>query len=81
MIDPHSVNWNIQRTGRHWREDALARYELTPEKIEMVNGQLFWSDEDRLMMIGLLLENIGVDEVVRLGDPQIWRDAVNTLHK
>jgi hypothetical protein len=27
-------------------ERHIARYELTPEKIEMIKGQLFWSNED-----------------------------------
>jgi hypothetical protein len=81
MSDPQTVQWNIQRHGRPWRDEALSRYELAPEKIEMVKGQLFSSDNDRLMMIGLLLENVGVDAVVRLGDPQVWRDAVNALPK
>jgi hypothetical protein len=76
MPDPHSIDWSIQRRGRAWRNEAMARYELTPEKIEMVDGRLFWSDEDRLMMLGLLLENVGVDEAIRLGDPQVWREAI-----
>jgi len=79
MAEPYAVKWDIRRKGRHWRKEAMARYELTPGKIEMVDGQLFWSDQDRLMMIGLLLENVGVDAVVKLGDPQVWRDAVKSL--
>jgi hypothetical protein len=81
MTDPRSVEWNIQRQGRHWRDEALARYELAPEKIEMIKGQLFWSDDARLIMVGLLLENVGIDAVVRLGDPQVWRDAISSLPK
>jgi hypothetical protein len=57
----------------------MARYQLTPEKIEMVKGRLFWSDEDRLTMLGLLLENIGADAAVRLGDPAVWKAAVAEL--
>ena len=57
----------------------MARYQLTPEKIEMVRGQLFWSDEDRLTMLGLLLENVGIDAAVRLGDPNEWKAAVADL--
>jgi len=30
-------------------------------------------------MLGLLLENVGVNAAVRLGDPQMWRDAVAEL--
>jgi hypothetical protein len=27
-------------------------------------------------MLGLLLENLGMDEAVRLDDPEVWRAAV-----
>lgn len=57
----------------------MRRWELTPEKIEMVKGKLFNDDEARQMMLGLLLENVGVDAAVRLGDPQVWRAAVAAL--
>jgi hypothetical protein len=57
----------------------MARYQLTPEKIEMVKGRLFWSDEDRLTMLGLLLENVGADAAVRLGNSDVWKAAVEAL--
>jgi len=59
------------RKGRAWRDDARARYDLAPEKIEMIEGKLFWSERDRLRMLGLLLENVGVDKAVRLGNPAV----------
>ena len=55
------------------------RRELTPEKIELIGGRLFWSDEDRLAMLALLLENVGVDRAVRIGDPAVWREAIAAL--
>ncbi len=74
------VAWDIHREGRAWRgQEARARYELTPEKIEMSEGRLFWTDEERLAMLGLLLENVGIDRAIRLGDPRLWRDAVAEL--
>ena len=74
------VTWDIRRAGRAWEEsEAMARYELTPEKFEMWKGRLFWSDRDRLLLLGLLLENIGVDAAVRLGSPAVWRAAVSDL--
>jgi hypothetical protein len=54
---------------------------LRPEKIEMVSGKLFYNDEQRLMMLGMLLENLGVDAAVRMGDPNIWREAIEALPK
>jgi hypothetical protein len=79
MSNPNSIDWNIRRRGRAWRKEATTRYELTPEKIEMVDGKLFWSDQDRLMMLGLLLENVGIDRALQLGDPQVWREAIAAL--
>ena len=59
--------WNIRREGRAWRKEALQRFNLVPEKTEMVDGKLFCNDEERLNMLGLLLENVGVDQAIRLG--------------
>jgi hypothetical protein len=74
------VNWDIRRAGRAWTADeAMPRYNLTPEKFEMYQGKLFWSDEDRVNMLGLMLENVGTDQAVRLGDPAVWRAAVAAL--
>ena len=76
------AKWDIQLEGRAWGEDeARARWELTPEKVEMYEGKLFWSDEQRIDLLGLLLENIGALEVVRLGDPAVWREAVRRLEQ
>jgi len=74
------VDWDIRREGRAWRGgEGLQRLELAPEKFEMVRGRLFWDDEQRLLLLGLLLENVGVDAAVRLGDPNVWRAAVSDL--
>ena len=77
-----TAKWDIQLEGRAWTgEEARARWELTPEKFEMYEGKLFWSDEQRIALLGLLLENIGALEVVRLGDPAVWREAVRRLEQ
>jgi hypothetical protein len=73
------IHWDIRRRGRSWKKEALSRWELTPEKIEMARGKLFYTDEQRLPMLGMLLENLGVDAAVRLGDAQVWRDAIADL--
>lgn len=73
------VNWDVRRGPRAWGSEAMQRYELTPEKIEMVEGKLLWDDEARLNLLGLLLENVGADAAVRLGDPAVWRAAVAEL--
>ena len=76
----NDIRWDIRRAGRAWGGDeALQRYNLTPEKFEMYEGKLFWSDEQRVTLLALLLENVGVDRAVRLGDPNVWRAAVADL--
>lgn len=45
----------------------------------MIDGELLWSDEERLAMLGVILEQVGADQAVRLGDPAVWRAAVASL--
>ena len=74
------VKWDIRREGRAWTgAEGMQRFNLTPEKLEMYRGKLFWSDEDRVNLLGLLLENVGADQAVRLGDPAVWKAAVAAL--
>ena len=73
------TNWDIRREGRAWGSEGLSRFEMTPEKTEMVGGKLYSSDEERIAMLGLLLENVGADEAVRLGSGSVWRAAVAAL--
>ncbi len=71
--------WDIRRQGREWGGEAQERFALTPEKLEMWEGKLFFDDAERVTMLALLLENVGVDRAVRLGDPATWRAAVAAL--
>jgi len=74
------VSWDIRNKGRAWvAEEILGRYELTPHKIEIIEGKLLWSEEDREKLLGLLLENVGADRAVQLGDADVWRRAVAKL--
>jgi hypothetical protein len=74
------VRWDIRRTGRRWTPDeAMGRYELTPEKFEMIDGELFWTEAERLTLLALLLENVGVDRAITLGNPAVWKEAIRDL--
>ena len=76
------INWDFRSDGRAWSRDEIrSRYSLTPEKIELIEGKLFWTEEDRLNMLGLLLENIGIDKAVRMGNTEIWRQAIRKLEE
>jgi hypothetical protein len=74
------IRWDIRREGRKWRGgESIARFEAVPHRFEVVDGQLLWSDKERLIMLATMLEAVGLDWAVRLGDPQLWREAVATL--
>ena len=76
----NKIQWDVRAEGRTWQgPEAMARYQLTPEKMEMTGGKLFWSEEERLNMLALLLENVGADQAVRIGDPSVWRAAIAKL--
>ena len=73
------VKWDIRREGHAWGSEAMSRYEMTPEKTEMMAGRLYGTEKERLTMLALLLENVGADKAVRLGNPAIWRAAIAAL--
>ena len=75
-----TIEWDIRRQGRAWTgAEALGRFELAPERIEMIGGKLLLDEDERLTLLGLLLENVGVDAALKLGDPAVWREAVCKL--
>ena len=75
-----TMDWDIRREGRAWNADEMrSRYSVIPEKIELVRGKLFWSEKHRLNMLALLLENVAIDKAVRLGNPDVWREAISQL--
>ena len=47
-----AVKWNIQRRGRAWAGDeARERWAMTPEKFELIDGKLFFEDEERVQLL------------------------------
>jgi len=88
MMDEFEVNevegfdpseWHIRREGRQWtKEEYEKRMYQAPEKIEFVGG-IFVGEEQRLTVLAMLLENLGIDKAVRLGDLADWKAAVAEL--
>lgn len=71
--------WNIQREGRRWTgEESDKRIYQAPEKIEFVGG-IFNDETQRLTVLAMLLENLGIDKAVRLGNPADWKAAIAEL--
>ena len=76
------VDWEILNGGRQWQSsEAMDRYFMAPEKIEMVDGKLFNTAEERETLLCLLLENVGANRAVMFGAPEIWQAAVTKLAK
>lgn len=69
---------NIGLEGRRWTVDEYhARLERGPEKFELIEGRLFWSQEERLTLLAGLLEQVGLVEAVRLAPKELWLAALD----
>ena len=73
--------WDIRREGRRWsNEEFDERIYQAPEKIEYVDG-IFASERERLTVLGMLLENLGIDKAIRFGRLDDWKTAVADMEK
>ena len=73
--------WDIRREGRRWSDEEFdERTSVAPDKIEYVDG-IFASERQRLIVLGMLLENLGIDRVVRFGRLEDWKAAIADLEK
>ena len=71
--------WDIRREGREWKgEEFDKRIYQAPEKIEYVGG-IFIDERQRLTVLAMLLENLGIDKAVQLGNLQDWKAAIAEL--
>jgi hypothetical protein len=75
------IDWDIRREGRPWSHDEFdQRIYEAPETIEFVDG-IFASDRERLNVLGMLLENLGIDRAIRFGKLEDWKAAIADLEK
>lgn len=75
------MEWDIRREGRRWtREESERRMRQAPEKLEFVGG-IFAGEKQRLLVLGMLLENLGIDKVVRFGNLADWKAAIADLEQ
>lgn len=80
-----AIDWlnlfiDIQEHGRRWTTDELkARLKICPEKLEIVEGRLLFNEEQRLILLALLLELIGIEKAIQIGHPGVWLKAIEAL--
>lgn len=76
--------WQFNREGRAWHGDeTLERNNLLPEsaRIEIQQGKLLFSDEERMILLAMLIENIGMKKLIEFLMPyedeiiESWLDA------
>jgi hypothetical protein len=73
------IDWDIRSEGRRWsHEESDQRIYQAPEKMEFVDG-IFASEQERLIVLGLLLENLGIDRAIRFGKIEDWKAAIADL--
>ena len=73
------IDWDIGREGRLWSDEEFEeRIGQAPEKVEFVDG-IFASDRQRLIVLGMLLENLGIDRAVQFGRLEDWQAAIADL--
>jgi hypothetical protein len=73
--------WDIRRAGRRWTKDEFEdRLYEAPEKIEFVGG-IFASERERLIVLGMLLENLGIDKALEFGKLEDWKAAIAEREK
>ena len=74
---PKSHTWNIGLEGRIWNVDEFLSLDgVLPEKFELIDGKLFWSERERLNMLSAMLEQVGLREAVKLAPKALWLEAL-----
>lgn len=63
--------WNVERF--HELDDVL------PEKMELIEGKLYWGERYRLGMLSALLEQVGLEKAVTLAPKALWLEALAKL--
>ena len=71
----------MRDAGGHTRSPTNGS--TSAEKIEFVNG-IFASEQERLIVLGMLLENLGIDRAIRfagVGDDEVLEQRVCRLRE
>ncbi len=73
------ISWDIRREGRSWTaEEWRQRDEQIGElKIEVHDGRFFYREERRRLLLGMLLENVGLDAAIAIVGVTRWREALD----
>lgn len=77
---PEPGRFDIGLEGRRWNVDRFhALDDVLPEKFELIDGKLFWSERERLGLLGAMLEQVGLAKAVTLAPKELWLQALAQL--
>jgi hypothetical protein len=73
--------WKYGFKGRAWQgEEAHGKYLTAPEKIELFKGKILSSEDERLQMLRLLIENVGLcDTIEATAGAKEWQYAAERI--
>ena len=78
---PEPGTFDIGLEGRRWKVDRFLELEtVLPEKMELIDGKLFWSERERLGMLAAMLEQVGLVDAVKLAPKELWLDALRQAY-
>ena len=61
-------------TNPKLRSNIFVAFKKSKKKRQRVD--LYWCDATRMVMLGPRLENLGIDNAIRLGDLELWEQAL-----
>jgi hypothetical protein len=69
----------IHQQGRAWTAEEVQERlrRLGACRLEVHSGRLFVDEFQRRMLLGMLLENVGLDAALELAGPGLWRQALS----
>ena len=77
---PEPGTFDIGLEGRRWNVKRFHELDdVLPEKFELIDGKLFWSERERLGMLAAMLEQIGLAKAVTLAPKELWLQALAQL--
>jgi hypothetical protein len=78
---PEAGTFDIGLEGRRWKVDRFLELEtILPEKMELIDGKLFWSERERLGMLAAMLEQVGLVDAVKLAPKELWLEALQQAY-
>ena len=81
-VPPEPGTFDIGLEGRRWKVDRFHELDtVLPEKMELIDGKLFWSERERIGMLGAMLEQVGLAKAVTLAPKELWLQALAQLEE